>query len=107
MDSPSGMGPAPEIDSPATLPTVLVILPRPLLALFPDAVKEVTLQAATVLDMIDALDERWPGMRDRLCDSTPHVRQHLSIFCNGERAHLQTTLRAGAKIYILTAMSGG
>lgn len=86
---------------------VLVILPRPLLALFPAAAAEVKLSAATVDDMIAALDARWPGMRDRLRDETPRVRPHLSIFCNGERATLDTPLPDGATIYVLTAMSGG
>jgi sulfur-carrier protein len=86
---------------------VLVILPRPLLALFPNAAPEVKIAAATVSDVIHGLDLLWPGMRDRLCDETPRIRRHLSIFCNGDRATLDTTLTEGARIYILTAMSGG
>ena len=35
---------------------------------------------------IDALDARWPGMRDRLCDSTPAIRRHINVFVDGERA---------------------
>ncbi|MEA2742004.1 MAG: sulfur-carrier protein, partial [Acetobacteraceae bacterium] len=30
--------------------------------------------------MIEALNARWPGMQDRLCDSTPRVRRHINIF---------------------------
>ena len=86
---------------------VLVTLPRPLLALFPDAPSEVKVSAATVDGVIAALDAQWPGMRGRLCDETPRIRRHLSIFCNGERATLDTPLKDGAKIYVLTAMSGG
>ncbi|HZV20608.1 MAG TPA: MoaD/ThiS family protein [Hyphomicrobiales bacterium] len=91
----------------SAVPKVLVILPRPLLALFPGAVQQLTLQAATVKELMDGLEARWPGMRDRLCDTTPRIRQHLSVFCDGERVHLDTPLRPGAKVYILTAMSGG
>jgi sulfur-carrier protein len=86
---------------------VLVILPRPLLALFPGAMAEVRIRASTVGGMIAALDARWPGIRNRLCDETPRIRPHLSIFCNGERAVLDTPLPDGARIYVLTAMSGG
>ena len=50
----------------SSVPEVLVILPRPLLALFPDAVAKVIVPAKTVADMIAALDARWPGMRARL-----------------------------------------
>jgi molybdopterin converting factor small subunit len=86
---------------------VLVILPRPLLALFPEAKAEVKVSAATVGDMIAALNAQWPGIRDRLCDETPRIRRHLSIFCNGERAALDTPLPDNARIYVLTAVSGG
>jgi molybdopterin synthase sulfur carrier subunit len=87
--------------------TVSVLLPPVLLALFPEAVREVEIRARTVGEMIAALDRRWPGMRDRLCDSTPRVRRHINIFVEGRRAALETPLRDGAKIYVLTAISGG
>lgn len=86
---------------------VSVLLPRALLALFPDAEREVTISARTVDDVIAGLDERWPGMRDRLCDSTPRVRRHINIFVEGQRASLDTPVRGGSKVYILTAISGG
>jgi sulfur-carrier protein len=91
----------------APLAEVMVFLPRPLLALFPGAQAEVTVFASTIDGMIDALDRRWPGMRGRLCDETPRIRLHLSIFCGGERAALDTILSDGSEVYVLTAMSGG
>lgn len=87
--------------------TVSVVLPRALLALFPEASREVDLVARTVGEMIAALDARWPGMRDRLCDSTPRVRRHINIVVDGRRAGLETPLRAGTRVYVLTAISGG
>lgn len=95
-------------DLPASLPpTITVVLPRALLGLFPGSVQEVKLSASTVGEMFDALDTRWPGMRDRLCDSTPRIRRHLNVFADGRRANLDTRLSAGARIFVLTAMSGG
>ena len=87
--------------------TVSVVLPRALLDLYPAAVREVEVQARTVGEMVAALDRRWPGMRDRLCDSTPRVRRHINIFIDGRRASLETALRDGARVYVLTAISGG
>jgi molybdopterin converting factor small subunit len=84
-----------------------VELPAALLRLFPGVEPEITLRAATVADVMAALEARWPGMRDRLCDSTPAVRRHINVFVDGERAALDTPLKAGAKIFILTAISGG
>ena len=63
--------------------------------------------AATVGTAIDALNDRWPGMRDRICDSTPRIRRHINVFVAGERATLQTRLTQGAEVLIMTAISGG
>lgn len=87
--------------------TVLVLLPRALLALFPEADREIAMSARSVADVIAELDRRWPGMRDRLCDTIPRVRRHINIFVDGERAMLSTPLRDGVKVYVLTAISGG
>ncbi len=86
---------------------ILVVLPPALIRLFPGCDPESRVAAATVDQMIDALDGRWPGMRDRLCDSTPRVRRHINIFIAGERASLRTPLPAGAEVFIMTAISGG
>ncbi len=88
-------------------PDVTAILPRPFASLFPDAPTRVKLKAATVDELLLALDERWPGMRDRLRDTSPAIRKHINIFVDGRRATLQTKLPPGETIYILTAMSGG
>jgi len=87
--------------------TIFVVLPRALLDIFPEAVPEVAVRARTVADVMDALEARWPGVRDRLCDSTPRIRKHINVFVDGKRAGLDTALRDGIKIYILTAISGG
>lgn len=86
---------------------VVVSLPPALLSLFPGCERRVELAAATVDEAMDALNARWPGMRDRLCDSTPRIRRHINVFVDGERAALGTRLRAGTDVFIMTAISGG
>ena len=85
----------------------LVRLPAPLTALFPGAPRIVELRPGSVSELIDALDARWPGMRDRLCDSSPAVRRHVNVFVHGARAKLDGAVPPGADVYILTAISGG
>ncbi len=92
---------------PDTLPLVAVTLPTLLVRLFPGSVRRLDLSAATVAGVIDALDARWPGMRDRLCDSRPAIRRHINVFVAGERATLETPLAPGAEVIIMTAISGG
>lgn len=91
----------------AAPPSVIVNLPGALVSLFPGASGQVELNAASVADMLDALDARWPGMRDRLADSRPAIRRHINIFVDGRRAKLGTPLGAGSRVFVLTAMSGG
>ena len=93
--------------SAATAGSVTVVLPAALRALFPGAPSRLELAAASVADLLDALDARWPGMRDRLRDSTPAVRRHVNVFVDGRRAKLETPLEPGTEVFILTAMSGG
>ena len=85
----------------------LVRLPALLVALFPGAERVLALEADSVREMIDALDARWPGMRDRLCDSRPAIRRHINVFVDGKRSPLDAPLRPGADVFILTAVSGG
>ena len=86
---------------------VNVTLGAPLADLFPGAPRKLQVVAGDVNHMVDALDERWPGMRDRICDSTPAIRKHMNVFVEGRRAKLSTPLRPGADVYVLTAISGG
>jgi molybdopterin converting factor small subunit len=88
-------------------PAVAVHLPSLLLRLFPGCPRRVELAAATVGEAIDGLDARWPGLRDRLCDSTPRIRRHINVFVAGERASLTTALTPGTEIIVMTAVSGG
>lgn len=89
------------------MPTVVVRLPGPLVDLFPGSPRRLEVEASTVSEMIDALNARWPGMRDRLCDTTPAIRRHINIFIDGERASLDSPIPPGEEVFVLTAISGG
>lgn len=86
---------------------VTVLLPAVLARLFPGCARRVDVSASTVGEAIDALNLRWPGIRDRICDSTPCIRRHINVFVCGERANLATRLEQGAEVLIMTAVSGG
>lgn len=85
-----------EVHLPATLPPLHPGLPRRL-----------ELEAATVQDAIERLDERWPGLRDRLCEPGPVLRPHINVYVDRERAGLDTPLDAGSRVDVITAISGG
>ena len=95
------------MDAPVAAQPVRVRLPTLFASLFPAAERQVELEAGTVAELMDALDARWPGMRDRLCDSTPAIRRHINVFVDGKRARLDTRLTPGTDVFIITAISGG
>jgi sulfur-carrier protein len=86
---------------------VEVTLPPALLALFPGCPARLSVEAASVDEAIVALDAAWPGMRDRLCDSSPALRRHIRVFVDGDCAGLDAPLAPGAEMFVMTAISGG
>ena len=84
-----------------------VHLPRSLLTLFPTAERHPRIDADTVDALIARLDERWPGMRARLCDAGPVIREHINVFVDGERATLDTRLGPASVVHVIPAVSGG
>ncbi len=89
------------------IPPVTVTLPAALLTLFPGLPSCIEIRAGSVDELMHALDARWPGLRDRLCDSRPSIRPHINVFVEGEKATLRTRLPPGADVLVMTAMSGG
>ncbi len=84
-----------------------VLLPRSLLALFPGAERRHVVDAPTVAGLIEALDERIPGLRDRLVESGPRLRPHINVFVAGVGAGLDTSLSADDLVHVIPAVSGG
>jgi molybdopterin converting factor small subunit len=85
-----------DLHLPVTLPTVFAGLPRRL-----------EIEAATVNEAFDRLEERWPGLRDRLCEPGPALRRHVNVYVDRERAGLETALRPDSRVDVISAISGG
>ena len=85
-----------ELHLPGTLPPLFAGLPRTL-----------DVEAATVGEALDRLEERWPGLRDRLCESGPALRTHIHVYVDRERAQLDTALEPRSRVDVITAISGG
>ena len=58
-------------------------------------------------EAIARLEERWPGMRDRLCEPGPELRPHIHVYVDRERAGLDTALAARSRVDVVAAISGG
>ena len=85
-----------ELYLPITLPTLYEDLPRRL-----------EIEAATVNEAFDRLEQRWPGIRDRLVEPGPALRPHINVFVDREQAGLDTAIAAGSRVDVIAAISGG
>jgi molybdopterin synthase sulfur carrier subunit len=84
-----------------------VVLPRSLVALFPGAERRIAVTGGTVLEVVDALEDLVPGVRDRLVDAGPAIRRHLNVFVDGEPASLETPVGPASVVHVIPAVSGG
>lgn len=86
-----------------------VHLPRSLVTLFTDPPpRQLQLQAATLAELVRQLDAGWPGMRDRLIEAGPRIREHINVFVDGERQRdLAAIIPGDAEVHIIPAVAGG
>ena len=93
----------------STAVEVTVRIPTPLRTLTAGA-DEVKAEGATVALVIEDLERRHPGVRDRLLDDKG-VRRFVNVFVGDEDIRflegLQTPLKSGEQISIIPAIAGG
>jgi len=79
----------------------------PLPPLIDGLTRRVDVDAPTVDQAIDRLDDQWPGLRDRLCEPGPSLRRHINVYVDREPAELTTALGDGSRVDVIAAISGG
>ena len=84
-----------------------VHLPGTLIPLFPGLPRRLDVEADTVGAAIAELEQRWPGLRDRLCDPGPSLRTHIHVYVDRERATLDCELCETSRVDVIAAISGG
>ncbi|MGZ4358811.1 MAG: MoaD/ThiS family protein [Gaiellaceae bacterium] len=82
-------------------------LPSTLPPLFPGLGRLVEVDAGTVGEALERLNERWPGLRDRLCEPGPVLRPHINVYVERQRAGLESPIAAGSRVDVITAITGG
>jgi len=87
-----------------------VIIPT-LLRRLTDNADAVEVDATTVRDILDRLDERYPGFRARVCEETGELRRFINIYVDGEDVrfldNLATLVPERAEVSIVPAIAGG
>lgn len=74
-----------------------------------DALIEV--EADTINRILDEMDRKYPGFKNRLCEENGQLRRFFNIYVDGEDVRfmddLETKVPAGAEVSIIPAISGG
>jgi molybdopterin synthase sulfur carrier subunit len=65
------------------------------------------LDGATVAELLRALERRHPDVTGWIVDERGLIRRHINVFVNGERGNEATAVRAGDRVEVLPAITGG
>ena len=72
---------------------------------------EARVEGATVGEVLDALFERFDGLRERISDEGGALRRFVNVYLSGEDIRfldgIDTTVPDGAELTILPAVAGG
>ena len=71
----------------------------------------VSVEAENLAAVVEALNEAYPGIKDRLCDESGSLRNFVNVYVNGEDVRfldgLNTLTKSGDEISIVPAVAGG
>ncbi len=89
---------------------VKVRIPTPLRSLT-EGQAEVAADGKTVQEMIENLENRYAGIRERICDENGRLRRFVNLYLNDEDirflSDLDTELHDGDTLSIVPAIAGG
>lgn len=75
---------------------------------YTDGNKTVECGGNSIKELLENMDQKYPGIRFRIVNEQDQVRQHISIFVNAEKHNTLTKpLTPVDTIHIIGALSGG
>lgn len=87
-----------------------ITIPTPLRRFTADDA-EIEVEAETINQILDEMDKKYPGFKNRLCEENGQLRRFFNIYVDGEDVRfiddLETKVPAGAEVSIIPAISGG
>ncbi len=90
--------------------SIRVRVPTPLRK-FTQGSDEVDASGDTVLAMLEDLERKHPGIRERIMDESGKVRRFVNVYVNGDDIrflkNVDTALKDGDSISIVPAIAGG
>ena len=89
---------------------VTVRIPTPLQRLT-NGQGEVSCEGKTVTELLADLEQRYPGVKERICDPQGKLRRFVNVFVNEEDIRFlqgdQTAVKDGDEVSIIPAIAGG
>ena len=90
--------------------SIKVRIPAPLQKLTQNK-SEVEAEAATINDLVDDLEKRFPGIKARICDENGKIRRFINFYINDEDVRFlkgyDTALKDKDEVSIIPAIAGG
>jgi sulfur-carrier protein len=90
--------------------SVPVRIPTPLRKLTQNQ-EIVQIEGATIRDLIDNLEQSYPGLKERICDDQNKIRRFVNVFVNDEDIRFlqdaETAVKPGDEVSIVPAIAGG
>ena len=90
--------------------SIVVRIPTPLRRLT-NGQDKVDVEGDNLGGVIDAMNEQYPGIRERICDDQGQLRNFVNVYVNGEDVRflqgLETPTTAGDEVSVVPAVAGG
>ena len=89
--------------------SIVVRIPTPLRRLT-DGQDKVDVEGDSLGDVIDAMNDQYPGIRERICDDQGQLRNFVNVYVNGEDVRflqgLETATTDGDEVSVVPAVAG-
>lgn len=90
--------------------SVTVRIPSPLRRVT-NGLAKVDVECMNLGECVNALEQQFPGIRERLLDENGELRYFVNVYVNGEDVRflqgLSTTTKLGDEVSIVPAVAGG
>jgi sulfur-carrier protein len=68
-------------------------------------------EGGTIREVLNSLENTYPGLKERICDEQDHIRRFVNVFVNDEDIRFlqesETPLKSGDEVSIVPAIAGG
>jgi MoaD family protein len=89
---------------------IKVLIPTPLQK-FTNDQAAIECDGDTVVELLDSLEQSFPGIKARLCDEKGDLRRFINFYVNSEDIRFldgqNTNLKEGDEVSIVPAVAGG